>query len=329
MLSFIPTAGRFRGEATAHHPTALVPINDPDDQINVWVPFHFLPGAIGDSQSQKLKCVKDSALAREMVGHHLALADEFYSVELLGITAHVYADTFAHYGFSGVSSRVNRVHFSTLRPVNADPLLLESLPSFFKKYSTQGGFLQNFRTFTSDVASIMGGTLSGALGHGAVATFPDQPYLDWEFAYEMAAISGATNSQRQNVNDYVDGAAALHRMFRDFAKKADIFADSAGGFEFGDIQPVIKSIVGTIGDRDARIVAWKKALKDGRFTHNGGEEVVDYSHDEWRAQTTGLCGLPTPQDATQIPAYRFHFAASLHRQYVLRTLLPKHGIFVI
>src|ERR1700730_9935352 len=53
-----PQGARFRGEATAHHPTALVPINDLDDQINVWVPFHFLPGNVGKTLSQRLMCAK-------------------------------------------------------------------------------------------------------------------------------------------------------------------------------------------------------------------------------------------------------------------------------
>src|SRR5258705_2423175 len=57
-----PDGARFRGEPTAHHPTELVPINNLDDQQLVWVPFHFLPGGIGETQSQKLMCVKDSAL---------------------------------------------------------------------------------------------------------------------------------------------------------------------------------------------------------------------------------------------------------------------------
>ena len=34
---------------------------------------------------------------------------------MLGIAAHVYADTFSHYGFSGVSSRGNKVYNSSFR----------------------------------------------------------------------------------------------------------------------------------------------------------------------------------------------------------------------
>jgi hypothetical protein len=324
-----PDGARFRGEATAHHPTALIPINNLDDQINVWVPFHFLPGNVGKTQSQRLMCVKDSQVAQDMAAHHLGLAKEFYSLELIGIAAHVYADTFAHHGFSGVSSRVNRVHFSTLKPINADPLLQSWYPSFFKKYSSQGGFFQNFRTFKADVVSIVGGELSGALGHGAVATFPDQPYLIWDYAYEMEEISGANQIHRENLVEYVEGAAALHRLFRDFVQRVPEFGDPAGSLEFGEIEPTVRAILGTVADRDKRIDAWKTAFKQKKLTRGTSEDIPDYSHDEWRAQTVGLSGLEIPQYATQIPAYRFHFAAALHRHYVLRTLLPNYGIHIV
>src|SRR5689334_17155548 len=95
-------------EATAHH-TVDTENLEPADQRQVWVPFHFLPGNEGDSFTERLKCRKDSAIAREMVEHHLSLSDKPYAVALIGIAAHVYADTFSHYGFSGISSRGNRV----------------------------------------------------------------------------------------------------------------------------------------------------------------------------------------------------------------------------
>jgi hypothetical protein len=116
-----PDGARFRGESTAHHPSDLKPINDLDDQPQVWVPFHFLPGAEGATQSQRLVCRKNSRLAQDMVAHHLEWADRTFAVELFGIAAHVYADTFAHYGFSGISSRLNRVDGGAIKLINGDP----------------------------------------------------------------------------------------------------------------------------------------------------------------------------------------------------------------
>lgn len=321
---------RFRGEPTAHHPTELLPINDLNDQQNVWVPFHFLPGGEGSSQSQRLICLKDSAVAREMVAHHLDAAGRPYALALMGITAHVYADTFAHYGFSGVSSRVNRVRPGTLVPLNGDPLSNPSLDAFFSKFGPQGGLLANFR---AGIASLVGGQLSGiagegALGHGATATFPDQPYLEWQYAYEMPLVAGRTDVERQNAIDFEDGARKLHQMFRDFVARRPIFGDGTGGFDFDAIRDEVRRIVRHEAPRETRIAAWKRALSDGKLSR-GSETIPDYSHTEWREQTKKLKDLEKPEQASSVPAYQFHQAAALHRYYVLRDLLPHHGVYIV
>ncbi len=348
-----PDGARFRGEATAHHPTDLRPNNNLDDQMMVWIPFHFLPGNAGNTQSQKLICRKDSELAQKMVEHHLALAEMPFGVELIGITAHVYADTFAHYGFSGVSSRVNRVIPESLKPMNGDPLFVAAAEAFFAKYKIQGGLLRNFRrevltwssskgpfenirTLTTAIASrafayFSGDALGrGALGHGAVATFPDQPFLEWQYSYELIDVSGQPGVvERQNAGDYEQAARALYGVFRKFAAAMPIYTDNTGGLDYDQISSRVSRLVRAGGSREMRIAAWKRAMSDGDFSRGGGEEIPDYDHNEWRQQTAQLGQLKTLQDATAVPVYHFHFAADLHRHYVLRELLPAYGLFVI
>ena len=105
---------RLDQETTAHHPIDLSNRDD-RDQRRVWVPFHFIPGNEGDDCTERLKCRMDSPIVRELRDHHLTYADRGFGLHLLGITAHVYADTFSHYGFSGVSSRGNKVDNSSFR----------------------------------------------------------------------------------------------------------------------------------------------------------------------------------------------------------------------
>ena len=105
---------RIDQEATAHHPIDLSN-RDGRDQRRVWAPFHFIPGNVGDGYTERLKCRMDSLIVRELRDHNLTYADRDFALHLLGITAHVYADTFSHYGFSGVSSRGNRVDNSSFR----------------------------------------------------------------------------------------------------------------------------------------------------------------------------------------------------------------------
>ena len=166
--------GVLYGIATAHHAKDAVINNAMDkkeEQRRVWVPFHFIPGAEGASFSEKLLCIKDSPVANEMMQHHVdyAINGASFGLELLGIGAHVYMDTFSHYGFSGISSEYNAVdgdsfEYPDIKDKQVESYITAKLDKFFTKYGTK-------------CISCFGEQLSGALGHGAVATFPDRPFL--------------------------------------------------------------------------------------------------------------------------------------------------------
>ena len=94
--------GRLDLMPTAHHTLDTENRNE-EMQRKVWVPFHFIPGNRGRTVAERLVCRKDSAIAREVVDHAVRMANRAFGPQLIGITAHVYADTFSHYGFSGAS----------------------------------------------------------------------------------------------------------------------------------------------------------------------------------------------------------------------------------
>ena len=110
-----------------------------DDARQVWVPFHFLPAAIGSTYAERMVCGKDSEVAREMIAHYLAssLSRNGFGLHLAGIAAHVYADTFSHYGFSGYRSDKNSVNAESLKFSNLNDNLEKELRD---KYH---GFLRN------------------------------------------------------------------------------------------------------------------------------------------------------------------------------------------
>jgi len=90
-----------------------------DNQKNrmTWLPFHFLPGNDGLPAGQnppgtfveKLVCTPDSPIARDMIASCAATINEPSGIYRLGITMHVYADTFAHQGFAGLLNDTNKV----------------------------------------------------------------------------------------------------------------------------------------------------------------------------------------------------------------------------
>jgi len=174
--------GRIDAEATAHHVSDVIRNLDAEDQRQVWVPFHFLPGNQGKTFSQRLICREDSKIAKALVDHHLGYATHPADVCLIGVAAHIYADTFSHWGFSGVGSRYNKVDNDSFKfHGGLDPDIADYIKKkekeFFRRYGKGGGFIANIKSWLAE-------TVSGALGHGAVATYPDRPYLKWSFEYE-------------------------------------------------------------------------------------------------------------------------------------------------
>lgn len=329
-----PLGARFEHQRTAHHPTAFAPNNNLDDQIRVWVPFHFLPGAQGKSFHEQLVCRKDSAVARAMVDHHLALADRPFALELMGMTAHVYADTFAHYGFSGISSPLNRVNPSSIEIVGDDPLVKSLAKSkfaaFFARFDRHGSLIAKVGHVVDRAICIGAEAATGALGHGAVATFPDQPYLMWRYAYERADLwSSDPHVERRNVIDFSDACRALHSMFSRFVNARPDLADRSAMRKFSNVEEMVAAILNLAQGRDQRTSEWRKGLAAGEFTGQSGEAVPDYDPAPWRQQMLSLDKLATPADALQVPAYRFHEAAAMHRQYILRELLPERGIVLV
>ena len=322
---------RIDKEATAHHPFAGANL-DEHDQRRVWVPFHFIPGNEGGSYTERLKCRMDSAIVQEMRDHHLGLSDRAFALELLGIAAHVYGDTFSHYGFSGVSSRGNKVDNSSFRfheDVDGKAVQLapgirryveEKVGAFFEKRGAHGGLLANIKGWLAEEAS-------GALGHGSVATLPDRPYLVWSFDYEREDAVDGKRSARDNPATYLEGCRALHGMFREFARRRPEFA-SGDGRDFGEIEDAVREILLVQADKEGRIAAWREAARAGGLFSAGGEEIPDYEGEAWNEQWEGLDGGESYRDALGLPVWRFYQAASLHRSYVLRDLLPKHGLIV-
>ncbi|NQV19341.1 MAG: hypothetical protein HQ534_12465 [Armatimonadetes bacterium] len=313
-------AGKINAEATAHH--AFDGKNlDENDQRQVWVPFHFLPGNEGSSFTKRLICRKNSIIAREMIEHNLSHSDKDYALELLGITAHVYADTFAHYGFSGVSSRKNKIinssiEFQPLKP-RINEYITEKEKEFRKKYKSETGLLTNIKSSVIEVAS-------GALGHGAVATYPDRPYLVWNFEYEEPKRNSGL---RKNPVTFLKGCEALHKMFRKFTENNFKYAESSYT-QFSSIKSEVKEIILTQANKEDRILAWKNAVTKGKLSQNVGEEIPKYDENIWHNQRNSLDKKNYSRIALNKNVYRFYQAASVHRNFVLRTLLPKYGLVV-
>lgn len=323
--------GMFETVATAHTDAQSVrnsiatKIADNSKQRKVWIPFHFFPGGVGNTFSDKLKCVKDGELAQEMVNNHIrhsvAVKNE-NGLQLMGIMAHVYADTFSHYGFSGVSSRGNEVNSESfelyVENEEVKYYIENKFDDFLLKYAPSL-VVRNFRSLLSKGASFA----TGALGHAAVGTYPDRPFLKWKFAYKR----GNKNADLRNNRDtFLEGCEKIHSAFCKYATEA---GQSIDPVDFSDIKGKISNILSLEADKEGRINAWRDAIGGSELFKKDANEALDYSPSAWEAQKDDFDKLSGSHKMLNTEVYKFHQAAAYHRNYTLKQLLPKHGIMVI
>lgn len=304
--------GLLFGITTAHHPaqslvrTPSDHLSGLDEQRKVWIPFHFFPGGAGDTFREKILCVKDSFLVREMLDNHLEMSEKkAYGLELIGICAHVYADTFSHYGFSGMSSPLNNIkgEFEVITPPKPE------IAEYIKRKAQK--FMENFLGTAS-------GAATGTLGHAAVATWPDRPYLHWRFTFSRPRPGNGPVSNRDNKETFLEACEKLYDFFVRFAKQR---YDNSVATPFSVLVPQIKNILSFEGDESLRIDCWKKSgLTEG---------MPEYSPLKWEHyKNPGFANLENSSLGISSHIYRFHQAAAYHRYYVLKDLLPAHGIAV-
>ncbi len=312
--------GRLDAEATAHHAIDRKNI-DLEDQRKIWVPFHFLPGNHGKTYTERLLCRKDSEIAREMVKYNLSLADRSYALPLIGITAHAYADTFSHYGFSGISSRRNKIVNDSFKfkglDTKTENYILDKAERFKEDYPGEDGWLSNVKSWFAE-------KLSGALGHGAAMTFPDRPYLKWSFKYEDPEID---SGERDNPATFTEGCEALHKLFRNFCQSRPDCAENKYS-RFSDIKKEVEAILNLQAPKEKRIRAWQIAAKNGNLFPTGPETIPKYNADFWHNERENLVRKKDSGVATGLSIYRFYQAAAVYRTYILRILLPSKGLVV-
>lgn len=303
--------GLLFGITTSHHPAQSLIDNATDhgesneEQRRIWVPFHFFPGGEGASFHEKILCVKDGPLVNEMLKNHIEHGGtKAFALELIGIAAHVYMDTFSHYGFSGMSSELNKVKFDSIKCVSR---IDKSVYKYIKG---------KFECFVGTLAE------AGAegLGHAGAATFPDRPYLHWELEFERPRPGNGVKSDRNNPQTYLEGCAKLHSFFCKFARSRYAEASSRQK-QFSSIEPEVKEILAVEGKGPERCAVWENSsLTTG---------APNYDPTTWENEKRKMFELTAlSSDNINTNAYKFHQAAAYHRYYVLKDLLPSYGIAV-
>lgn len=77
-----------------------------------------------------------------------------------------------------------------------------------------------------------------------------------------------------------------------------------------------------------RILCWSEAISTDLLFEAAPNEALNYDKDKWESQKHNFSSLEDSAKATGLDVYKFHQAATYHRYFVLKGLLPKHGIVV-
>jgi hypothetical protein len=279
---------------------------------HVWIPFHFLPANCGLPAGQeppgdfvdRLICRPNSLVAQQMVKGCIADKDAPYALHRLGITLHVYADTWAHQGFAGVNHRVNEVTRVTDAEGKPDRSIMKRLAGYFMSEALP-------------------------LGHGAALSYPDRPFLRW----------GYTNGKgeqvwRDNPRDFLEAADHLCQAIRRY-QMGDPEAVVAGLLEPDKamIGYMLRSI--TDEDRFVRHQKWVQAIAAGKFSFGSARiAYIGKGKGSWKHEALGTEKAIDLENETFL--YRsaflnsnwkhFHDALQAHHFHVLHELLPQYGI---
>lgn len=281
------------------------------DNHLVWIPFHFLPGngnaAAGDDPSgnhfiNKIVCLHNSPVARDMVRTAIEEKSKLYGLHRLGVTMHVFADTYAHEGFAGVLHCINEVE--------------------------KARELSNSNVFGNCLATLLMDLLDDTippLGHGRANILPDMPFLKWE--YENCNKEMVT---RNNTDLFCEAADEMYKAMKRY-RAGDPDAQVTG-INANDMDRIRKLFLHQPDkDGNKRHSVWLNAIRDGYFSF-GGEDVsyTAKGKGSWKEQAIG-----TSFDL-RVHSYRddflasnwklFHDALQAHRFHVIHDLLPRYGI---
>jgi hypothetical protein len=298
---------------SAHRMLDLKNLDDAENHL-VWLPFHFLPGngnlpaetaldAFGGKFIDKLVCYPDSIIAREMVAAAIADRHKRSGLYRLGVTMHVYADTWAHQGFAGVLHEVNDVE----RPHESDG---------------SGVFNTGLGGFLDEILD----EAVPPLGHARANVLPDMPFLRWKYR------NGKNEKKsRNNTELFCQAADAMCRAMQEYRRADDPTVEVTGLGEEDMI--VVRDLFTSLKKKEGedRHAFWLQTIAAGRFSFGPAE--IAYAVDgknSWKALALGT-GSDLPEHDYKETFLSsdwklFHDALQAHRIAVLHEILPRFGI---
>lgn len=281
----------------------------------VWAPFHFLPAGQGNTLEEKSVCRPDSAVARAMVKRSIEGRHVENALHRLGVTLHVYVDTWAHKGFSGTVSKHN---------------VVTHLEGDDHDRETWLAKLSGLIADVEDTAGALALDLISGLGHGAALHFPDMPWAKWKYTN-----GHGTQISRDNLPDFIEAADMACRAVQGFLK-GNVAYEAEAGLP-SDARKALVALMSSnrSHNEEERLAFLSKALAAGKIPGIREDLPIYISKGagSWKHAATGIAdvgdgiGTPTWSEAFENSHYRkFHDAIKQHRFVATQEILPMHKV---
>ncbi|RMH37316.1 MAG: hypothetical protein D6690_02815 [Nitrospirae bacterium] len=280
---------------------------------HVWLPFHFLPGNDGlpagkaprGGFHKRLVCRPNSSVAQDMVRACLEDKKKPYGLYRLGVTMHVFADTWAHQGFAGINHKLNEAHDIESEDKQFDARFYEKIANFFISEAFP-------------------------LGHGAVLSYPDRPYLKWSYTNGLGE-----RIERDNPKDFLEAANEMCKTMRRWQLgDPDAQVDGLPREDEKKIDALLRTTKLESGDE--RHAVWLKKIAEGHFSFGPTKlTYIPKGKGSWKHQALGTrewVDDPDDEPFHYTPSFltshwkMFHDALQAHRFDILHDILPKYGI---
>lgn len=230
--------------------------------INNTTAFHFVPGCKGENFAKKLRCSEESPIILDFLED--VIKED--NIAKLGIVLHAYADTFSHQGFSGIISKVNDI--KDCRPnTKIHNNILES-------------FIEDLRNFIPNSFDDYFDRLSPAYGHAQALTYPDIPYLEWEYMYDYSdefsqdyIITKINNKER-----YIEAFEKIKIYLEKYLYNNPKYKDES--FSFNDFKLLYKHLVQKDSTK-TRIKNWKNVMIDQKLFSKDDINIINYNEELW------------------------------------------------
>lgn len=212
----------------------IITATNPKYNEEIWAAFHFLPGnagltaeANGVELSSKLICKPNSPIAQDMVQECINHRNDINALHRLGITMHVYADTWAHQEFAGIVT-------NDLNDVN------------------------NINASIFNLLLRIGDDALPPLGHLRAYHYPDHPFAEWSYNK-----NDNTLIERKNLDIFLDAATNMFKAMQKFINPEGIIKE----FEIQDLKQIELMLrEATSEDENERHTAWLNNVASGAFS---------------------------------------------------------------